>query len=84
MYKRQEFLAILAKDASKYVREAVAKHYNTPLETFAVLAEDADPRVRRALVFNGSVPLEVLKRLKQDQHVGIRIAAADVAARRNN
>lgn len=62
-------LAAYSKDASPYVRRAVARHSLTSAATLAALGKDTDPRVRLAVAANANTPVATLEALyERDSH----------------
>lgn len=59
-------LSILAEDYDEYVREAVARRPNLPIEVQEKLSNDALFCVRRALAGNPTISLEIMEKLASE------------------
>jgi hypothetical protein len=76
-------LAWLATNPETEVRQAVARHPATPLETRWTLVGDPDPRVRLEVARAGATPSVMLGSMIADRHPEVSAAARErLSARR--
>jgi len=78
-----EILAELAKVDDPYIKRAVAKNLNTPVETLDMLANDDYWGVRSNVAWNPNTSTRVLIRLTNDEETIVSMPAIDNLNLRN-
>ena len=73
----QATLAKLSNDESVWVREAVARHPNTPPIALVTLSNDKSESVRRRVARHPSTPPIALAKLSSDEDYSVRCRVAD-------